>query len=352
MRYLPGNSSATHSAANRESQPGSMQVSRKRSLGRALLRRGLHSFFLLLGVSVLTFVLVDLAPGEFFDEMSVNPRISPATIAGLRSQHALDRPLPVKYLYWMRSVAKGEWGFSFAYDSPAAPIVWLRARNTLLLTGTATFLSWLVAIPLGVWSASRIGRVPDLFARGLISILLAVPDLVLALLMLFFAVRSGYFPAGGVIALDFNMLGFWAKCEDLARHLCLPGLCLAAGFLPLLLSHVRASMIEVLDLPFIAAARAHGIAPVRVLFRHALPAAANPLISLFGFSLGILLSSSLVIEGVFGWPGLGQLLMDAILQRDFYVVVDAAMLATVFLIAGNLLADILLYAVDPRIRAE
>ncbi len=319
---------------------------------RYLVRRVLYSFFLLLGVSVLTFVLVDLAPGEFFDEMRLNPRMSQTTIAGLQAEYGLDRPLAIRYLHWLRSVANGQWGFSLAYDSPAAPIVWLRARNTLLLTGTATLFAWLIAIPFGIWSAAKPGRGPDLLASGTISTLLAMPDLVLALLLLFVAVRTGYFPGGGVSGLDFPQLHFWAKVKDLARHLFLPGLCLTAGFLPLLLSHVRASMIEVLELPFIAAARAHGIPLRRLLLRHALPAAANPLISLFGFSVGILLSSSVIVEGVFGWPGLGRLLIDAILQRDLYLVVDAAMLATFFLIFGNLLADLLLYAVDPRIRAE
>jgi peptide/nickel transport system permease protein len=172
------------------------------------------------------------------------------------------------------------------------------------------------------------------------------------LLVLLAAVRSGYFPLGGVVSPDFPQLSFWSQCKDLARHFFLPTLCLAAGFLPLLLLHVRASMIEVLESPFIAAARAHGIPFRRLLLRHALPAAANPLVSLFGFSLGILLSSSVVIEGIFGWPGLGRLLIEAILERDFYMVVDAAVLATVFLIFGNLLADALLYALDPRIRAQ
>jgi peptide/nickel transport system permease protein len=317
-----------------------------------LVRRVLSSLFLLLGVSLLTFVLVDLAPGEFFDEMRLNPQISATTIAGLRSQYGLDLPLPVKYLHWLGSVVKGEGGFSFAYNSPAAPIIWHRAQNTLLLTGIATFVAWLIAIPFGIWSVVKPGRAADLLAGGTISALLAVPDLILALLLLLLAVRSGYFPMGGVVGLDFSQLSLWSKSKDLARHLFLPSLCLTAGYLPLLLSHVRASMIEVLESPFIAAAHAHGIPLRRLLFCHALPAAANPLISLFGFSFGILLSSSLVIEGAFGWPGLGQLLIEAILQRDFYLVVDAAMLATVFLISGNLLADTLLYAIDPRIRAE
>ena len=319
---------------------------------RYLTRRLLHSFFLLLAVSVLTFMLVDLAPGNFFDEMKLNPQISEETIAGLQSEHGLNRSFPVKYGHWLQSIGNGEWGFSFAYNSPAAPIVWLRARNTLLLTGTATSLAWLISLPFGIWSASRPGRTLDVMTRGVVATLLAVPDLVIALLVLLFAVRSGWLPSGGIAALNFSQLSLWRQGSDLLRHLLLPCLCLIAVSLPLLISHVRAAMLDVLKLPFIAAARAHGIPPARLLLRHALPAAANPLISLFGFSIGALLSSSVVIEGIFSWPGLGQLLIEAILERDFFLIVDSIMLATAFLIAGNFLADMLLYALDPRIRNE
>jgi peptide/nickel transport system permease protein len=319
---------------------------------RYFARRILYSLLLLVSVSVLSFALVDLAPGDFFETLRLNPHISVSTISALRSQHGIDRPLATKYLLWLRSIFRGEWGFSIAYDSPAAPIIRVRARNTLLLTGTATLFAWLIAIPFGIWSAARQGKGPDFVLRGMICALLAIPDLVLALLLLICAVRSGYFPPGGMVSLDFSQMSTWTKCRDIASHLFLPSLCLTAGSLPLLLSHVRTAVAEVLQSPFITAARGYGIPLGRLLFRHALPAAANPLISLFGFSIGILLSSSLLIEVIFGWPGLGQLLLEAILQRDFYLVIDVAMLATTFLITGNLLADMLLYASDPRIRAE
>jgi peptide/nickel transport system permease protein len=319
---------------------------------RYFARRILYSLLLLVSVSVLSFALVDLAPGDFFETLRLNPHISASTISALRSQHGIDRPLATKYLLWLRSIFRGEWGFSIAYDSPAAPIIGVRARNTLLLTGTATLFAWLIAIPFGIWSAARQGKGPDFVLRGMICALLAIPDLVLALLLLICAVRSGYFPAGGMVSLDFSQMSTWTKCRDIASHLFLPSLCLTAGSLPLLLSHVRTAIAEVLQSPFITAARGYGIPVGRLLFHHALPAAANPLISLFGFSIGILLSSSLLIEVIFGWPGLGQLLLEAILQRDFYLVIDVAMLATIFLITGNLLADMLLYASDPRIRAE
>jgi peptide/nickel transport system permease protein len=316
------------------------------------VRRILYSLFLLVSVSVLSFALIDLAPGDFFETLRLNPRISPSTINALRSQHGLDRSLPIKYFGWLRSIFRGEWGFSIAYDSPAAPILLVRARNTLLLTGTATLFAWLIAIPFGIWAAARQGKEADFFVRGTISALLAVPDLVLALLLLMLAVRSGYFPVGGMVSLDFSQMSIWARCKDLASHLFLPSLCLIAASLPLLLSHVRTAVAEVLQSPFITAARGYGIPLRRLLFHHALPAAANPLISLLGYSIGILLSSSLLVEVIFGWPGLGQLLLEAILQRDFYLVVDAAVLATIFLVTGNLFADVLLYASDPRIRVQ
>jgi peptide/nickel transport system permease protein len=169
---------------------------------------------------------------------------------------------------------------------------------------------------------------------------------------LLLAVRSGLLPAGGMTSLQFREMSTWAESKDLAVHILLPAVCLIAGLLPVLLSHVRAAMADALESPFIAAARGYGIPHRRLLFRHALPAAANSLISLLGLSIGTLLSSSLVIEAIFGWPGLGQLFLEAILARDFYIVIGAGMLATIFLIAGNLLADALLYTCDPRIRAQ
>jgi len=317
---------------------------------RFLAGRLLHGLFLLFGVSVLSFLFVALAPGSFLDEMRLSPQISPETVAALRAQYGLDRPLPVRYTRWVRSVLQGELGFSFAYNTPAAPLLRVRARNTLVLTGSATLLAWATAIPIGVWAAARKGRVVDQLTTASATALLAVPDLLLALGLLLLAVRTGWFPTGGMVSLGFEALGFGAKVKDAARHLTLPVVTLVVGTLPVLVKHVRAALIEVLDSAFLRAARGHGIPRRRLLFRYALPAAANPLISLFGFSVGALLSTSLLVEVVMSWPGLGPLLLEAILARDLYLVIGAVMFSTVFLLAGNLLADVLLYANDPRIR--
>lgn len=319
---------------------------------RYLAKRFLHAVFLLFGVSVLSFLFLALAPGSFFDEMRLNPQISPETVAALRAHYGLDRPLPVRYVRWVQSVLHGELGYSFAYNSPAGPLLWARARNTLVLTGTATLLAWLLAIPLGVAVAARRGRSLDHVATAGTAGLLAIPDLLIALGLLLLAVRTGWFPTGGMFSLGFETLSWGARLKDAALHLALPTVALVAGMLPMLVRHVRAALVEVLDSAFVRAARGHGIPRRRLLYRYALRAAANPLISLFGLSVAGLLSASLLVEVVMSWPGLGPLFLEAILARDLYLVIGAVMFSTLFLVAGSLLADVLLYAGDPRIRAS
>jgi ABC-type dipeptide/oligopeptide/nickel transport system permease component len=158
---------------------------------RYFLRRLMQAAFLLIGVSILTFLFSTLAPGNYFDEMRLNPQISPETVAALRAQYQLDRPLPVRYARWVNSLLRGEMGFSFAYNSPVAPLLWVRARNTLLLTFTATLIAWALALPLGIWSATTLGGFADRALSWATAALLVIPDLVLALGLLILAVRSG-----------------------------------------------------------------------------------------------------------------------------------------------------------------
>ncbi len=317
-----------------------------------LTRRLIHGMLLLIGASLLCFLFTDLAPGSFFDEMKLNPQISPDTVAALRSHYGLDQSTPVRYVRWAESVLKGEWGYSFAYNAPVSSLLTVRAENTLLLTGTATFLVWLIAVPLGIWIAAHPGRWTDRLSMGSSSVFLSVPELVLALGLLYLVVRTHALPVGGMESLGSDQLGWWSKIRDLAAHLVIPVTALVLASLPILLRHVRSSMIEVLKAPFIQAARGHGISRARLLFHYALPAAANPLISLFGFSVGGLLSGSLLVEVVTGWPGLGPLLLEATMSRDLYVVVGVVMSSTIFMILGNLLADVMLVAIDPRVRMQ
>ncbi len=316
---------------------------------RYVARRLLHGLLLLLAVSVLSFLLAELAPGDFLAEMRLDPQISDQTLENLRSRYGLDRPLPARYLQWLRSIASGELGFSFARNMPVGPLLWPRARNTLLLTVTATAVAWLIALPVGVLIAYRRDGWLDRLVLTAAAVPLAVPDLLLGLGCLLLAARTGWFPTGGMTSAGFAELGGWQQIRDLAWHLVLPAAALTAANLPVLLRHVRAAVIEVLDAPFLRAARGHGIPRRRLLLRYALPAVANPLISLFGLSVGRLLSGSLLIEVILSWPGVGPLLLEAILARDLHLVIGAVLLSCSFLMAGNLLADVLLYLADPRI---
>lgn len=317
---------------------------------RYLIRRLVHGVLLLGGVSVLTFVLLQAAPGDFFTDLRVSPDVSARALEALRAERGLDRPLPQRYLHWLAGIARGDFGRSLAYNMPAGELLKTRARNTLLLTVAATLLAWLLAIPIALWAAVRKGGWIDRAVGLGTSFLLAVPDLLLALLFLVISVRTGLFPVGGMTSPGFADLSMAAQARDLAHHLLLPLAAIVLGTLPVIVRHARSSILAVLDAPFVQAARAHGLQRRTILFRYALRAAANPLISLFGFSIATLLSASLLVEIVMGWPGLGPLLLEAMLAHDLNLVVGAVIFSTLLLLMGNLTADLLLYAADPRIR--
>jgi peptide/nickel transport system permease protein len=317
-----------------------------------LARRIVHSLVILLAISFFSFLLLQSAPGDYFEAMRANPRISAQTVDTMRAEYGVSRSFAVRYGLWMRSLVTGRMGISFAYGTPVGPLIWPRARNTLRLTGLSMVIAWTLALPLGVWSAAAKNGWLDRLCGFATSALLVIPDLLVFLLLLMLAVRSGWFPSGGMVSPNFDDLSFWHKAADLTLHFALPAFGLAIVSLPLLLRHVRAAMVEALDSPFIRAARGHGIPRTRLLWLYALPAASNPLISLLGLSIATMVSGSLIIEVILSWPGLGPLMIQAILARDVNVVAGVVMLSSLFLIAGNLLADVLLFASDPRIRME
>jgi len=319
---------------------------------RYLARRAGHGLLMLVGISILLFLLFQAAPGDFLSDARMNSQISAETLAQLRAQYGLDQPLPVRYWQWIKSSAKGDFGYSFAYNTPASTLLWPRARNTLLLSVPALLISWLIAVPLGVLAAGWRGRWADRLFSGGTSTLLALPDVLVALLALLIALKTGIFPVGGMTSINAQDQGTWAWLRDLSWHMVLPVAALVIGSLTIILRHVRASVSEVLESSYMRAAEGHGLSRYKLLFGYALPAAANPLISLFGLSVAMLLSVSLLIEVVMSWPGMGPLLLEAILARDLFVVIGAVMLPTVFLVVGNLLGDVLLYAFDPRIRRQ
>lgn len=314
-------------------------------VARYFERRLMHSIALLIAISAFAFTISQLAPGNFLDEMKLNPQISVQTIDGLRQQYGLDQPLPVRYFRWLKSVAVGDFGYSLAYNLPVNKLIWERLGNTLLLGGAAMALAWVLALPCGIWSGYKAQRWLDRIFVASSSVLLATPELALALLFVLAAAHGG-----GSSYLAANAPG--SQSWVMLRHVALPAIVLGLAAVPILFRHIRSAMNEAWHSSFLQAAKGHGIGDARLLLRHALPAAANPLISLFGLSLAGLVSGSFLVEVITGWPGIGPLFLEAIYARDFHVVMAVVMLFSLFLIVSNLIADLLLYAADPRVRAE
>jgi len=315
-----------------------------------LLRRLAHGLVLLFLLSALTFLLAELTPGDALADLQFAPDLSPQTLSLLRVRYGLDRPLVERYGLWLDSVLRGEFGYSLHYETPVWPLLRPRLLNTLLLMTTATATAWLLALPLGLCAADRPGSLVDRTCLALAAGLQSLPEILLALGALLLATRSGLFPSGGMVSTEFAELGTWTRLMDLLWHLMLPTVVLVLGLLPMLLRHVRSALVLTLNQPFLFTARAFGIPRWRRLWRHALPAAAHPLLSLFGLTLARLVSASLLVEVVLGWPGLGPLLLGAVLTRDLHMVLATTLVSGLFLLTGNLVADLLLLAADPRLR--
>lgn len=322
------------------------------SLAIRVLVRLARSVAVLFGVSLLAFAATSAAPGDFLSDAALAPQASRDTIRVWRDRFALDRPLPERYVRWVASVARGEGGYSLAYQAPVAPLVARRAPATLLLGGVALVVSWTLALVLGVWCAARATRWDGRAITLGSTALMGVPDLLLSVALLLAAARSGLLPTGGVMDdLPAGASGV-QRVVSVAHHLLLPVAALTLSLLPTLFQHVRASMLGVLKAPYLVAQRARGVPPARLLWRAALRAAANPIISLFGLSFAAVFSASMVVEVIMSWPGLGPLFLDAVHARDPHVVLAGVMLSAALLVLGNAASDGLLRVADPRIRVE
>ncbi len=317
---------------------------------RALLLRLSHMLLVLLGIVFLSFVMMDFAPGDFLSQMALNPQISPRVIASLKEQYGLGLPFFTQFVHWMRALLHGNLGYSFSYHVPVSDLIAQRVPMTLLLTVTAVLVSWGAALPLAVFGARREG---GLFDRTLLSfsyLSISVPSFFLALLGLLLAEKTGWFPIGGARSALSSGAGSGERLLDLVRHLLLPSLTLALGSFGVLYRLMRSSVLEVLSQPFMTAARGLGLRERVIFWRYLFRNAVNPLVTLFGMELGGLLSGAAFTEMIFGWPGMGRLMLHAVMTRDLYLVMGGVLMGAVLLLLGNLLADMMLYLLDPRVR--
>jgi peptide/nickel transport system permease protein len=307
---------------------------------------------LLLGITFFSFMIISLAPGDYLTTMSQNPQIKAETIAALRAKFGLDQPWFIQYIKWLWNAIHLDFGYSFANQIPVFELIKEKMLNTLFLALSAALFAWGISIPLGIISAVRQNTWVDRSASLFSFIGLSIPEVFFALLMILFAAKTGWFPVGGMKSIDFEYLPYWGQILDLLHHLILPTIVLGSVALAGRMRQMRANLLDTLLQDYIQTARAKGLSERAVIFKHALRNAINPLITLFGFTLADLLSGAFLIEVIMSWPGLGRLTLDALFSRDLYLVMGALLMASVMLIIGNLVADIMLALSDPRIRYE
>jgi peptide/nickel transport system permease protein len=318
-----------------------------------VLRRLLQIVPLLLGISAITFLLMQLAPGDYLSVVSQNPGIPQEAIDAMRHRFGLDRPWYVQYGLYLRNVfLHGDFGDSFSRHQPVFTVLREGLLNTLLLAVAAATVTWGLAIPLGAWAAVRQYSWVDKLLSLVAFVWLSIPEVLSGLLLMFLAARTGLFPVGGMRSIDWDSLDTLGKALDLGWHMVLPAL--VVGLVPLAarMRQMRGNLLDVLRLDYITTARAKGLDEKTVIFKHAVRNALNPLITLFGFTIGALLSGALVAEIIFSWPGLGRITYEAIRSQDQYLVLGGVLMASMMLILGNLVADLLLVAADPRISYE
>ena len=300
-------------------------------------------------MSFISFFLIRLSPVDPLAELRMNPSITKQTLEAEKVRLGLDKPIIVQYFIWGKNFIRGNMGTTVSGEKVSTKIK-ERAFNTLLLSFSVIFWTWIIGIPLGVIAALNYRSAYDRILTVLSSIGMAIPSFFFAILLLIFAQKSGLFPIGGLTCPNFSNFGLLHKVLDVAHHLFLPTLVLTTISLAGLSRQMRSNLLDVLDSDYVKFARAKGLAPSKVIIKHALRNAINPLVTLLGFEFAALLSGAALTEYVFQYPGLGRLILEAVMKSDINLVMASLMIGSFMLIAGNILSDILLKLTDPRVR--
>jgi peptide/nickel transport system permease protein len=315
---------------------------------RFLVRRLVFAVVLVVAASSSALLLTRLAPGDVTTQLG--PFATAQEIAAARARFELDRSPAAQLAHWASRAVRFDFGDSFLYNRPVAPLVTAAAANTAALAVVALAVATVLGIGLGIFTGSRRGGALPSAVRVLSFVAISMPPLLASLLLAFLAARTGWLPVGGMSSVDALDLSWPAWLSDLAWHLPLPVLALA---LPLAATFERLqsqSIAEVLHQPFILAAIARGVSRGDVVLRHAWRVSLRAICGVYGIAIGALLSGSFVVEYVTAWPGLGRLMYEALRARDIYLVAGCAAMGSFFLALGTLTGDLLLAAADPRVR--
>ncbi len=317
-----------------------------------IIKRVLVVIPLLLIMSLLTFVFMQKTTGSFYDSLRMDPLISEETIEHYVRMYRLDQPLLVQFFHWLKNLFRLELGYSFYYNIPVINVIRGRLFNTFILSLASLILTWTAAIPLGIWAALNRNRWVDRLIQVFSYMALSTPSFFLAILLMYVASRTGWLPLGGMHSAYYEDLSLLGKSVDLLKHLAIPTICLSVYAIGSLQKIMRGNMLDVLRQQYVLTARAKGLPENRVIYVHVLRNAINPLITLLGYSFSGLLSGAALLEIIYGWPGLGNLMLTAVRSKDIYLVMASFVMSGVLFLLGNLFADILLAKCDPRIRYE
>ena len=316
-----------------------------------ILKRIFQSIPLLILVSIISFFIIRLSPVDPLAELRLNPSVSQETLQKETQRLGLDKPIIVQYGKWAKSFVKGDLGITSNGEKVSDKLK-ERIPNTLLLTTIVIALTWIVGIPLGVAAALKWKTPFDRILTVLTSVGMAIPSFFFAVLLLIMAVKTGWFPIGGLTSSNFLEMSFGGQVWDITHHLILPVTVLFTISLAGLQRQMRANLLDVLDSDYVKFARAKGLSEFDVIYKHALRNAINPMITMLGFEFAGLLSGAALTEYVFQYPGLGRLILEAVMKSDINLVMASLMMGAIMLILGNLIADILLIITDPRIRVK
>ena len=302
-------------------------------------------------VSLISFFIIRLSPVDPLAELKLNPSISKETLQRETKRLGLDKPIYVQYFLWAKAFVKGDLGVCSTGESVAAKLK-ERIPNTLLLTTLVIFLTWIVGVPLGILAAIKWKTPLDRVLTVLTSIGMAIPSFFFAILLLIFAVKTGWFPVGGLTSYNFDDMNLLGKIWDITHHLILPTTVLFTISLAGLQRQMRANLLDVLESDYVKFARAKGLSEFRVLFVHILRNSMIPILTGVVAVLPLLFMGSLLTESFFSIPGLGSYTMDAIRQQDFAIVYSMVYLGSVLYMFGLMLTDISYVIVDPRVNLQ
>ncbi len=306
----------------------------------------------LLGITFISFMLVNLAPGDYFAQLKMNPSIKPQTIAELQREFGFGDPVLVRYVKWLWRALHLDFGVSLAYRVNVVDLIGMRALNTLILAVASLLFTWTLAIPIGIVVALRQRSVLDRVLSFSSFLGMSIPSFFLAFLLMFLALQTGWFPIGGSTSVGYEALSPWGRILDRVQHLVLPVIVLGtsgSSGVGSLMRLMRANILELKQADYVRTARAKGLPERLVVGKHILRNALNPFVTLAGYELGSLLSGAALVEAVMNLQGLGTLMLEAIRSLDIFLVMGSVVMGSVLLLFGNLLADIALVLVDPRV---